>query len=149
VGILPEFLTPYKRYTLREISRVFYLRFVFGMSFFLIYRSLLSAAVSTIRSWIRDWAYTIKHLILKGFVEAGIISGDERPPGSDTLEWAFIMCERYSQREGVCCIAVNCEKYVSGEDYEICEHQRCRGILPTAQLRLQGLSPPLWPLRNI
>jgi hypothetical protein len=147
VGILPEFLTPYKRYTLREISRVFYLRFVFGMSLCLIYRSLLSATVSTIRGWIRDWAYAIKHLILKGFVEAGIISEDERPPGGDSQEWAFVMCERYVFKGSLRCVAVNCGEYIE-KGHTPCELQRCREILPSAQLRLQDLSPPLWPLRN-
>lgn len=149
VGILPEFLTPYKRYTLREISRVFYLYFVVGASLRSIYRGLLTAVVSTIAGWLKSWAYTCRHLILRGFAAAGIISPGEYFSGGDCRQWAFVTCERYVFRESLGCVTVNCGEYVISGDYTPCELQRCREILPRTQLRLQGLSPPLWPLRNI
>jgi len=81
VSILPEFLTPCKRYSLEEISRVFYLHFVLEMSLCLIFRSLLSATLSTICGWVKSWSSSCGHLVLKGFVEAGITSSGEHFPG--------------------------------------------------------------------
>lgn len=149
VSILPEFLTPYKRYALKEISRVFYLYFVINLSLCVIWRSLLTAALSTICAWIRDWGYTCKHLILRGFAEAGIISSEDHFPGGDCGQWAFTVCDRYVFPGGLCCVTINCGEYALSGDGQICERQQCRDILPKTQLRLQELSPPLWPLRNL
>ena len=149
VSILPEFLTPCKRYSLEEISRVFYLHFVLEMSLCLIFRSLLSATLSTICGWVKSWSSSCGHLVLKGFVEAGITSSGEHFPGGDCGQWAFAACDRYVFPGGLCCVTTNCGEYVLPEESELCEHRQCREILPKVQLRLQGLSPPLWPLRHL
>lgn len=148
VSMLPEFLTPYKRYSLMEISCAFHMVFVIGLSLRVVYRRLLSAVASTISGWIRAWSRTCRHLILKGFGEAGMLPPGESFSGGDPREWAFSVCELHVFAGALPCGTGNCGKYASPGDRSPCENQGCREILPQIQLRLQGLSPPLWPLRN-
>ena len=148
VSMLPEFLTPYKRYSLREISRTFHMVFVRKSSLGEVCRSLLSAVMSTILGWISDWSRTCRHLILKGFGEAGILPPGAQFPGGDPREWAFSVCEQHVFAGALQCDPGNCGEYAPPGDRSPCGNQRCREILPVVQLRLQGLSPPLWPLRN-
>ncbi len=154
VSILPDFLTPGKHYSLGEISRVLHLYFVACVKVHLIYQSLLSASESTLRSWIRDWDFNHKYLLLKGLLESGISTAEEiasRMNQSDnTRKVAFDLCALYSMgKGGLKCRKVNCGEYVLETEHRVCKKQRCREILRHVQERLWGLSPPKWLFRNI
>lgn len=153
VGVLPEFLAPYKRYSLWEISRIFYLYFIICVNVHLICASLLSASESAVRGWIRDWDLTHKYMLLKGFAESGIATAREIASQMrhtcDSREAAFTLCVEYVfAEEKLRCRSLDCGEYVFKGDYRECVIQRCREILPRIQMKLQGLSPPVWLFRN-
>lgn len=145
VSILPSFLTRYKHYALTEISQVFYLYFIIGMSVPKIVNMFMRASASTIYRWLKDWGIECRHLLLDGFVRCGIAPAQSYS-GDNVKDWmhsAFEICERFVFPCGVNC---NTGCFTVNEVHKCAEP--CGMILPGMQLRIRSKSPPLWPFRN-